>query len=65
MLSEPERYMITHILIVIVMALYYSVCSWRVETAFLIITAFLHVVVFLILLVLGFRDPGIIPKILG
>ena len=45
------------------MALYYSVCGWRAPLPLLIISALLHFFSVVILLILGQKDPGFIPKI--
>jgi RsiW-degrading membrane proteinase PrsW (M82 family) len=45
------------------MGIYYSVCAWKIPTALLIITILLNICILLSIIALGFRDPGIIPKI--
>ena len=55
----------THILIILVMGLYYAVCGWRAPLALLIVTAAMHLITLIILHILGFKDPGSIPKIFG
>lgn len=50
---------------ILVMGLYYAVCGWRAPLALLIITAAIHLITLIILLILGFKDPGFIPKIFG
>ena len=58
------KYLGTHLLIWLIMALYYAVCAWKTPLALLIITVILNVKFQIALTVLGLRDPGIIPKIL-
>lgn len=47
------------------MGLYYAVSGWRAPLALLIITAIINLLIQVVLLVIGFRDPGFIPKIFG
>ena len=46
------------------MALYYAVCGWRAPLPLLVATVLLNVLGQVAMTVLGFRDPGIIPKML-
>lgn len=57
------KYLGTHALIHLLSALYYAVCGWRVPLPLLIVTAAIHLLVTISLLVLGCRDPGSLPKI--
>lgn len=64
MLSEPMKYLGTHLLVWLIMALYYVVCAWRTPLGLLIATVVVNAGFQIALTVLGLRDPGIIPKIL-
>ena len=64
LLSEPKKYLGTHLIIMLGMVGYYA-CSARYQNiASITITAFIHFITVSILVILAFKDPGIIPKIL-
>ena len=63
LLSQPRKYLATHILMVLLMALYYAVCGWRSPLALLVVSVCLHLLGLGMLLILGQKDPGIVPKI--
>ena len=64
LLSEPYKYLATHLLIWVIMALYYVVCARKAPLTLLIITVVINVGIQITLTILGLRDPGTIPKIL-
>ena len=47
------------------MILYYVVTAYKVPTAMVIISVLLNILVQVILIILGFTNPGMIPKILS
>ena len=65
LLSEPKKYIGTHLLIYAIMGLYYAVCGWRAPLALFIITIVVNVIIQILILALGLRDPGFLPKIFG
>jgi hypothetical protein len=64
LISEPKRYVLTHVLIWGVMVLYYVVTASRTPVGLLVVTVVLNACIEGVLLALGLMDPGIIPKIL-
>lgn len=64
LLSEPCKYLGTHLLVWFIMILYYVVCAWKTQIVLLVFTIIFNVGLQITLTILGFRDPGIIPKIL-
>lgn len=46
------------------MILYYVVTAYKAPTALIVISVILHVSVQVVLIIIGFTDPGIVPKIL-
>lgn len=65
MVSEPRKYIGTHVLMWFGMLLYYAVTAWKAPIALVMLTVLLNIIVQIILVVLGFTDPGMIPKILS
>jgi hypothetical protein len=61
-LSEPQKYLGTHVLFAVGMLLYYVFCARIV--ALVVVTILFHVSVLLCLVVLAFRDPGVLPSVL-
>lgn len=45
--------------------LYYIVTAFKAPTALVVLSVILNITVQVILIVLGFTDPGMIPKILS
>ena len=64
LVSQPRKYAGTHILLWTGMMLYYIVTAQFAPSALIAITVVLNIAVQLVLLVLGFTDPGMIPKVL-
>jgi hypothetical protein len=64
LISDPKRYLLTHILITAVLILYYVVTAEKTPLSLLVITVVLHFAIEVVLIALGLIDPGIIPKIL-
>ena len=64
LISEPKRYLLTHVLITAVLILYYVFTANKSPLSLLVITIILHIAIEVVLIALGLIDPGIIPKIL-
>jgi len=65
MVSEPRKYAGAHILLWAAALLFYIVTAFKSPIGLVIITVLLSIVVEIFLLILGFTDPGMIPKILS
>jgi|JI9StandDraft_1071089.scaffolds.fasta_scaffold375652_2 hypothetical protein len=65
LVSEPRKYAGTHVLIWVGMLLFYIVTAFRAPPGLLVLTIILNILVQVFLLILGFTDPGMIPKILS
>ena len=64
LISEPRKYIGTHILFWVGLILYYVVTAWKAPIALVVITVVLNLIVELMLIILAFTDPGMIPKVL-
>lgn len=64
LISEPKRYLLTHLIIWIGMALYYSVTARFSSLPMLVVTAVINLMIEVVLLVIGVTDPGMVPKVL-
>lgn len=65
LVSEPRKYFGTHALIWAAMVLFYIVTAFKSPVALVVCTVLLNILVQVVLIVLGFTDPGMIPKILS
>ena len=65
LISEPKKYAGTHLLFWVGMILYYAVTAFKAPPGLVAITVILNIVVQITLIILGFTDPGMIPKILS
>ena len=64
LVSEPKRYLLTHLIIWVAMVLYYSVTAQSSPLPMLVVTAALNLMIEVLLLAIGMTDPGMIPKVL-
>lgn len=64
LLSEPQKYAGTHGLIMIGIFMYYVFCAKYQHPAAVLFTVILHIIVLFDMVILAFRDPGILPRIL-
>ena len=64
LLSEPKKYLGTHIMLIVGMLLYYICTAKYQHPAPIVLTVLLHILVLVVMFMMAFRDPGIIPKIL-
>lgn len=64
LLSEPKKYIGTHSLLLIGILMYYIFCAKYQHPVIILFTVIFHILVFCDMIVLAFRDPGIVPKIL-
>jgi uncharacterized protein YacL len=60
-----EKYIGTHLAILFAMILYYIVTAPYSNAGLIVISVIFHVLSTVILIVLGYKDPGIMPKILN
>jgi hypothetical protein len=58
------KYLGTHLAIIVGTTLYYIFTAPHVPSALVALTIISHVLTFLALIVLGYKDPGFLPKIL-
>ena len=65
LVSEPKKYAGTHVLIWFAMILFYIVTAFKAPIVLVVITVLLNILVQIFLLILGFVDAGMIPKILS
>jgi hypothetical protein len=65
MVSEPRKYGGTHLLLWVAALLFYIVTAFKSPIGLVVITVILNIAVEVFLLILGFTDPGMIPKILS
>jgi hypothetical protein len=65
LVSEPKKYIGTHVLFWAGAILYYTVTAFKTPPGLLVISIILNLTIQFFLLVLGFTDPGIIPKVLS
>lgn len=64
MLSEPHKYLGTHIMFFVGMLLFYTCAAQYQYWLPLLLTVLLHLAVLFTMFKIAFKDPGIIPKIL-
>ena len=65
LVSEPKKYLGTHVLFWVGAILYYAVTAFKAPVPLVIISVLLNILVQTMLLFLGFTDPGMVPKILS
>jgi hypothetical protein len=65
LVSEPRKYIGTHILFWAGVIVYYAVTAFKAPVALIVITVLLNILVQSMLIFLGFTDPGMVPKILS
>ena len=65
LVSEPRKYFGTHALFWLGAIIYYAVTAFKAPIALVVITVLLNILVQVMLLFLGFTDPGMVPKILS
>lgn len=65
MVSEPRKYAGTHVLLWAAALLYYATTAFIAPIGLVILTVLFNIAVEVFLLILGFTDPGMIPKILS
>ena len=58
------KYLGTHAAIIVGITLYYIFTAPYAPTALLVLTIFFHLLTFVSLIALAYKDPGILPKIL-
>jgi len=58
------KYLGTHLAIVVGTTLYYIFTAPHSPSVLIVLTVLSHILTFLALVVLGYKDPGILPKIL-
>ncbi len=58
------KYLGTHIALIIGIVLYYVFTAPYSPVALIVLTVISHVLTFVVLIILGYKDPGILPKIL-
>ena len=63
-ISEPYKYLATHILLHCGLALHYYATFGYLHAALQILNVLLHISCTVVLIILAFTDPGMIPKIL-
>ena len=63
MLSEPLKYLGTHLLLLFGMLVYYSCAAQYNNWVAILLTVLLHVLVLAIMIRIAFKDPGIILKV--
>ncbi len=65
LISEPKKYIATHILFLCLMIVYYAATAPKIDNIGIVIfTVLLHLSVIIMMLILAVVDPGIIPKVL-
>jgi len=60
-----DKYIGTHLAILFSMILYYIVTASHSNTGLIVMSVILHILTTFILIVLAYKDPGIMPKILN
>lgn len=60
-----DKYLITHLAILVGMILYYVFTAPDTNGGWIAVTVIFHVTTFAILIILAYKDPGILPKILS
>jgi hypothetical protein len=65
LVSEPRKFAGTHVLLWVGMLLYYIVTAYKAPAGLIVITVLLNIFVQITLIILGFTNPGMIPKILS
>jgi len=58
------KYLGTHLAIIVGIILYYIFTAPYSPVALIVLTVISHVLTFIVLIILGYKDPGILPKIL-
>ena len=64
LVSEMPKYLGTHAAIIVGTTLYYIFTAPYAPTALLVLTIIFHLFTFVTLVVLAYKDPGILPKVL-
>lgn len=64
LVSEMGKYVGTHLVIGGGMVFYYVFTAPYTTPGWVVPTAILHLIVVLLLILLGYKDPGILPKVL-
>lgn len=64
-ISEPRKYVATHVLIWVAALLFYIVTAFKTSIVLISLVVLFNILVEVFLLMLGFTDPGMIPKILS
>ena len=59
-----EKYLGTHFAIVVGLILYYVFTAPYTNAGLVVITIIFHILTFIVLIILAYKDPGILPKIL-
>lgn len=64
LISEPKKYLGTHLLLFFGLLLYYIFTASRSPPVLIAITVILHIITIVVLIILAYTDPGMLPKIL-